>query len=80
LRWLPDAGSQGEQIEETASGAPETASVERARVVLADDNADMREYVRKLLARRYDVEAVADGKAALKAIARVKPDLVCPIS
>ena len=48
----------------------------RARVVLADDNADMRDYVRKLLARRYDVEAVADGEAALKAIARVKPDLV----
>ena len=44
--------------------------------MLADDNADMRDYVRKLLARRYDVEAVADGEAALKAIARVKPDLV----
>jgi len=77
LRWLPDAGSQGEQIEEkTGSEPPETASVERARVVLADDNADMREYVRKLLARHYDVEAVADGEAALKAIVRVKPDLV----
>ena len=76
LRWLPDAGSQAEQIEETAPEPPDTASVERARVVLADDNADMRDYVQKLLARRYDVEAVADGEAALKAIARVKPDLV----
>src|SRR5262249_37846710 len=39
-------------------------------------NADMRDYVRRLLAARYDVEAVADGAAALAAIARRKPDLV----
>ena len=76
-RWLPDAGSQGEQIEATtASERAETVPVERARIVLADDNSDMRDYVRKLLAWRYDVEAVADGEAALKAIARMKPDLV----
>ena len=30
----------------------------------------MRDYVRRLLAARYDVEAVADGEAALDAIAR----------
>ena len=36
----------------------------------------MRDYVRRLLAPRYEVEAVADGEAALAAIARSKPDLV----
>ena len=36
------------------------------RVLLADDNADMRDYVRRLLAdQHYAVEAVADGEAAL---------------
>jgi len=47
-----------------------------ARVLLADDNADMREYVRRLLERRYNVEAVADGLAALEAARRHLPDLV----
>ncbi len=31
------------------------------RILLADDNADMRDYVRRLLRRTYEVEAVADG-------------------
>ena len=36
----------------------------------------MREYVRRLLAARYDVEAVADGEEALAAARRARPDLV----
>jgi DNA-binding response OmpR family regulator len=42
----------------------------------ADDNADMREYVRRLLSPRYDVEAVADGQAALVRARERTPDLV----
>ena len=78
LRWLPDAGHD----EELAVGhvaLPEqaqSADGERPRIVLADDNADMRDYVRRLLSSRYDVEAVADGAAALAAIERRAPDLV----
>jgi PAS domain S-box-containing protein len=45
-------------------------------VVLADDNPDMRDYVRRLLSQDYDVEAVADGFAALDAIRRRRPDVV----
>jgi PAS domain S-box-containing protein len=48
----------------------------RPHVVLADDNADMRDYVRRLLADKYDVTAVTDGQAALDAIRAQKPDLV----
>ncbi len=48
----------------------------RQRILLADDNADMREYVRRLLAPLYDVEAVEDGQAALEAAWRRRPDLV----
>lgn len=49
---------------------------ERPYVLLADDNADMREYIRKLLGDRCEVAAVKDGAAALEAIARRPPDLV----
>jgi PAS domain S-box-containing protein len=48
----------------------------RPRIVWADDNADMREYVRGLLAPRYEVEALADGEAALAAARRRRPALV----
>ena len=36
-------------------------------MLLADDNTDMRDYVRRLLSERYQVEAVRDGRAALEA-------------
>ena len=68
LRWLPDA-----EIAPTYS----TPGIQHsARVLLADDNADMRDYVRRLLGGTYEIEAVADGQAALEAALRRKPDLV----
>ena len=46
-------------------------------MLLADDNADMRDYVRRLLIDQgYQVEAAADGEAALRAARRDAPDLV----
>jgi signal transduction histidine kinase len=47
-----------------------------ARIILADDNADMRDYVARLLRRRWTVEAVENGTAALKAALENVPDLV----
>ncbi|WP_293391497.1 ATP-binding protein [Nevskia sp.] len=48
----------------------------RPRIVLADDNADMRNYVKRLLSESCEVLAVGDGLDALQAIQRDKPDLV----
>lgn len=47
-----------------------------ANILLADDNADMRDYVRRLLQHRYAVQTVGNGLAALAAIQQQKPDLV----
>jgi signal transduction histidine kinase len=47
-----------------------------ARVLVADDNADMRGYLVRLLEARWTVEAVADGEAALAAALQLPPDLV----
>jgi PAS domain S-box-containing protein len=49
---------------------------DRARIVLADDNMDMRDYLSRLLRERWEVEAVPDGEAALEAIRRHPPALV----
>jgi signal transduction histidine kinase len=47
-----------------------------ARILLADDNADMRAYVKRLLSEYWDVEAVPDGDAALAAARARLPNLV----
>jgi signal transduction histidine kinase len=71
LGWLPDA-----QVPVETRPAVPAVDSHRFRILLADDNADMREYVRRLLRERWDVEAVADGAQALEAIARRAPDVV----
>ncbi|WP_013322659.1 PAS domain-containing protein [Gloeothece verrucosa] len=48
----------------------------RPRILLADDNADMRDYIKRLLTDLYEVETVSDGIAVLEALARELPDLV----
>jgi signal transduction histidine kinase len=82
LRWLPEetspVGSLGPAERSQGGEGVGTPAPEgrRARIVLADDNADMRAYVARLLRERWDVEAVADGAAALSAIRARRPDLV----
>ncbi|MBC7546015.1 MAG: response regulator [Candidatus Sericytochromatia bacterium] len=59
--------------------APEIAdhALRFGHILLADDNADMRAYVSKLLtARGWAVETVCDGQAALDAARARRPDLV----
>ncbi|MBD1824116.1 response regulator [Cyanobacteria bacterium FACHB-DQ100] len=58
---------------EDSAALPPRAS---ARILLADDNADMRHYLQRLLKEHYEVEAVADGQAALEAARAQLPDLV----
>ncbi|MDP9169750.1 MAG: response regulator, partial [Acidobacteriota bacterium] len=46
------------------------------RVLIADDNRDMRDYVARILGERFEVETAADGKEALDCILRSPPDVV----
>jgi signal transduction histidine kinase len=48
----------------------------RELIILADDNADMRQYLIRLLGDRYEVHAVADGRQALEATRQLRPALV----
>ncbi|MFG7490617.1 ATP-binding protein [Methylorubrum rhodesianum] len=68
LRWLPDKPAATNVV--PLRGAPDPGATEggRARVVLADDNADMRAYVERLLGQDHEVVAVADGAEALEAL------------
>jgi PAS domain S-box-containing protein len=49
---------------------------ERRRVLVVDDNGDMREYIARVLKEHYVVDSVGDGEAALARIQTIPPDLV----
>jgi PAS domain S-box-containing protein len=80
LRWLPADSREiplsEPVIRDIVPTVSEQSANDRAYVLFADDNADMRDYVSRLLSSRWDVEAVADGQAALEAARQRKPDLV----
>jgi PAS domain S-box-containing protein len=89
VRWLPeeqqDRATQGASFLIADGNAQKATQMEsdaaplfqrRSRVLLADDNADMREYVRRLLSAHYEVTAVSNGEEALAAAAANPPDLV----
>ncbi|MEU5720474.1 SpoIIE family protein phosphatase [Micromonospora sp. NPDC047738] len=60
------------------AGPPEPAEVPAGagRILLADDNADLREHVSRLLSASYEVVAVPDGAAALRLAVESPFDLV----
>ncbi|MEH2093795.1 ATP-binding protein [Nostoc sp.] len=88
-RWLPEEsrGSRGRReaggeeivqeddiyIDSSPAPLPLHSS---PRILLADDNADMRDYVKRLLGQQYEVESVADGLAALDSARGRVPDLI----
>ncbi|AWN51403.1 ATP-binding protein [Methylobacterium sp. 17Sr1-1] len=74
LRWLPDEPSNVVPLRGPFEAAPSGDG--RRRIVLADDNADMRAYVERLLGQDHRVVAVADGAAALDALRAAPSDLL----
>ena len=78
LRWLSDAGADGEHAIWNASAGAQTEGerAERPLILIVDDSADMRDYLQRLLGERYDVQVAGDGEAALAAMEKSLPDLV----
>jgi PAS domain S-box-containing protein len=89
-RWLPTIDplqpplERGENLlkvplnKEDLGGSlgAEADSTSSARVLIVDDNADMREYLTRILSEHVQVEAVADGVTALAAAQARVPDLI----
>jgi PAS domain S-box-containing protein len=70
-----DAATPPKQASPTPSSEL-SPDAKRKPIVLADDNADMRRYLTRLLSERYEVHAVADGRQALEATQQLRPALV----
>ncbi|HZP85733.1 MAG TPA: ATP-binding protein [Burkholderiales bacterium] len=77
LRWLPEGAlSEGADAILDAQPADSVSPAMAARILVVDDNADMRRYLHQLLARQWTVEAVGNGGEALRAVRREPPDLI----
>jgi signal transduction histidine kinase len=70
---LPDAPGR-----ETAPPPPvgQTDDIDRPMILLADDNADMRAYLKRILEEEYQVVTASDGADALEKVRRLNPELV----
>ena len=84
-RWLPDelrVDSMRSEVPQDMAGESDSPARFRSsvasgpRVIVADDNADMRDYLSRILGQRCQVETVGDGAAALERIRSNPPDLV----
>ena len=85
LRWLPDAeqpyerGAELPSVHDDLLGSAlptQRTDADLPRVLVADDNVDLRRYIERLLNGQYQVETVPDGEAALAAVRQRMPDLI----
>jgi PAS domain S-box-containing protein len=83
LRWLPEHSAMEESIEAIPKHdlmavpcPPHETDGDRPSIIVADDNADMRQYLSRILSERYNVQTAPDGQAALDAARKLPPDLI----
>ena len=70
LSWLPTDSNA------TVTEALLESAAPRSRILLADDNIDMRRHIARILRRSYEVQVVPDGEEACEAALENPPDLV----
>ena len=74
LRWLPDEDAPASA--RPAAGSALLPAAALPRILIADDNNDMRTYLKSLLAPHAEVRVCADGEAAFAALQADTPDLL----
>jgi PAS domain S-box-containing protein len=75
-QWSPEENITFHPAINNAAPAAPAGSTSLSRILVADDNADMRSYIARLLSQNFRVTAVADGWAALESAQREAPDLI----
>ncbi len=83
LQWIPSLAAESSLLRDSANEDltvlfedQGVRSTKLARVLLVDDNRDIREYIERLLARNYAVTSLEDGELALASALENPPDLV----
>ncbi|SAK50436.1 sensor kinase/response regulator fusion protein [Caballeronia fortuita] len=84
MRWMPDAdearvveSEEDAPLGVRAADEPPPAGAMPGRVLIVDDNADLRDYMRRMLiAAGHDVRVAADGEDALAIAREVRPEVI----
>jgi len=77
LSWLPPDSTTKLAVPQRDVAGPDVGGKTlHGRVLVADDNSDMRAYIERLLGAHWDVDTVEDGNSAIEAIWKSPPDLV----
>ncbi|MBV9443357.1 MAG: response regulator, partial [Acidobacteriaceae bacterium] len=75
FRWLTSGAYEPTEADRAEIELP-SSRTKGNRVLVADDNSDMREYIRRLLETRYMVSTAANGREALDQLSENPPDLI----
>jgi PAS domain S-box-containing protein len=75
MKWNRSDDTDLEIVDDAFESA-EVKGAKRYKVLLADDNADMRDYVKRLLSEEFKVITAIDGEDAFKKVIQEKPDLL----
>jgi signal transduction histidine kinase len=78
LRWLPESSRPSQTLPASTENGAATALpflLDR-RILVADDNPDMRSYIARILRTHWTVDVVENGEAALRRLAEARYDLV----
>lgn len=80
LQWLANGEEEDLRVDPglAAQGRGESpmAPADAPRILIADDNADLRNYLKRLLDTRYRVRTAANGQAALDLALAEPPELI----
>jgi PAS domain S-box-containing protein len=79
LRWLPDTIQAPGAIINPSQAMPGDSALsgtKAGRILVADDNSDMLNYVRRLLESNYEILVAGDGQSALNIAIAERPDLI----
>lgn len=74
FRWFDD--DKKSRTEFSASAPAGDSTLPLSRILVVDDNADLRDYIGSILSKHYVVEMAKDGLAALEAVRLDKPALI----
>ena len=80
LADLREDEADGEQTSEIDSpgmeGEINTGKHDRRRILIVEDNSDMRSFIKTLLERNYNLQIVTNGREGLEQALETKPDLI----
>ena len=82
MQWLPSNGDDGSMADsrpqdlDSESGHSSASARQLQRVLIADDNSDLRAYLQRLLSAHYAVTTAVDGEDALRSALSAPPDLI----